>query len=345
MSKIKLDKNIKKEDDEKYNEDEEDYELIDYFNQITFNLDSTYDIQEFSDICVQERALSVTIQDAKVDLPDETPMYGEPGYDEEKIIWQQAEIIVLLDQSITIEQFIAEISCYIFIPPYTTKKVEQENWVELTQSQFKPIKIGNKLIITPSWHMDSFEEDRTTDNVIVKLDPGLAFGTGTHPTTFLCLSWLEQNLKSHVVLKILDYGCGSGILAITANKISVASTVYATDIDKQALQATKYNNKQNYSKVNCLSPKNLQKLNMSHQFNLVMANILTNPLKVLAPLLISYLFPRATLLLSGILAHQAAEVKKAYKPYNISLKVYQEHEGWVCMVGRLKPPKKNDDKK
>ncbi|HEU0199244.1 MAG TPA: 50S ribosomal protein L11 methyltransferase, partial [Burkholderiaceae bacterium] len=193
-----------------------------------------------------------------------------------------------------------------------------------TQAQFAPTRIGNRLWIVPSWHTPP--EDPTA--VVLRLDPGVAFGTGTHPTTRLCLQWLEANLPPNA--RVLDYGCGSGILAIAAARLG-AREVAGTDIDPQALAAAQANASANGVSGNYTAPEHLP----PGAFDVVLANILTNPLQVLAPVLLARVAPHGALVLSGVLERQAAAVIETYAAVDpgVPLSVWRSEEGWVCLTG------------
>jgi ribosomal protein L11 methyltransferase len=201
--------------------------------------------------------------------------------------------------------------------------VAEQDWVRLTQSQFDPIEITPKLWIVPSWHAP-----KSDANIInLRLDPGLAFGTGSHPTTCLCLEWLEQASLHHK--RVLDYGCGSGILAIAALKLGAAHAV-AIDIDPQAVQSAQANAIANQ----VMLTTGLPNASSRHgTFAIVVANILSNPLKVLAPTLTEHVEPGGYLVLSGVLERQAQEVIAAYGAH-MPMLVWKAKEGWVCLVGQ-----------
>ena len=211
------------------------------------------------------------------------------------------------------------------IPPFTQEEVVEQNWVQLTQSQFDPIRITDRLWIVPTWHT---APDASAINLV--LDPGMAFGTGSHPTTRLCLEWLTEVVTPGV--SVLDYGCGSGILAIAAVKLG-AGEVTGVDIDEKAVSTAADNAANNGVSLHLqVSAKPLD-----GTFQRVVANILTNPLKMLAPLLAARVAPGGKLALSGVLEAQAAEVIAAYAPY-IALRVGATHEGWVRLEGEHPAP-------
>jgi ribosomal protein L11 methyltransferase len=216
---------------------------------------------------------------------------------------------------------------------WSLRDVPDADWVRLTQSQFGPIHIAERLWIVPSWHRDNpdvpaFEPDAATQEgaIHIELDPGLAFGTGSHPTTHLCLAWLEAELPAGATL--LDYGCGSGILAIAARKLGAGPT-QAVDIDAQAVQSTIFNAEVNHVELRAMLPDGLA----DGTFEVVVANILSNPLKVLAPMLAGRVAAGGHLVLSGVLERQAEEVAAAYAPW-IAMSVWRARDGWVCLHGQ-----------
>jgi len=206
---------------------------------------------------------------------------------------------------------------------WQVREVPDEDWVRLTQSQFGPIPVGDRLLIVPSWHQDDLP---STDRITLALDPGLAFGTGSHPTTHLCLRWLSSELPNAV--SVLDYGCGSGILAIAARRLGAGDT-WAIDIDEQAVESSRYNAEVNQVSLNTGLPDALPE----GQFDVVVANILSNPLKVLAPMLSQRVKPGGWLVLSGVLERQAQEVAAFYEPW-VDMSVWQAMDGWVCLAGQ-----------
>jgi ribosomal protein L11 methyltransferase len=200
------------------------------------------------------------------------------------------------------------------------EKLEEQDWVRLTQSQFEPIRVSGRLWIVPSWHTAPDPEA-----IVLVLDPGLAFGTGSHPTTRLCLEWLERAVTPGC--SMLDYGCGSGILGIAAARLGAAE-VLGVDIDPQAVAAARDNARRNGVSARFDDAA----LRIRGQFDLVAANILSNPLKALAPAVCAHVRPGGRLALSGILAAQAEELIAAYAPW-IALGVADTREGWVCLSG------------
>ena len=196
--------------------------------------------------------------------------------------------------------------------------------MRITQAQFSPVKVSDRLWIVPSWH-----EPPSSEAINIRLDPGVAFGTGSHPTTHLCLQWLDTHVTSADT--VLDYGCGTGILAIAAAKLGAAN-VTGTDIDPQAVESAAFNAEHNEVTAKFVLPGDLP----AGRYSLVVANILSNPLKVLAPALLGRVAPGGRLVLSGVLARQAEEVIEVYRKTdpNVELSVWREEDGWVCIAGQ-----------
>lgn len=279
---------------------------------------------EVSDLLMELGTLAVSLEDANADSEDEQPLFGEPGMEPESAAWNLNNVVALFRNKAEGEQIFGEIPGELLGDAeilYT--EVPQEDWVRLTQSQFDPIPISTRLWIVPSWHEPQDIENR----INLVLDPGLAFGTGSHPTTALCLRWLSEfPLKGQ---SVLDYGCGSGILGIAALKLG-ASEAIGVDIDPQAVDSTAYNASNNGVEMPCGLPDfPLAK----RQFPVVVANILSNPLKVLAPSLCNHVEAGGQLVLSGVLARQAEEVIEHYRQW-INLAVWAERDGWVCLHGQ-----------
>jgi ribosomal protein L11 methyltransferase len=279
---------------------------------------------EVSDLLMELGALAVSLEDANADSEDEQPLFGEPGMEPESAAWNLNHVVALFRNKAEGEQIFGEVPAELLGDAqvdYT--EVPQEDWVRLTQSQFDPIPISARLWIVPSWH----EPQDIDDRINLVLDPGLAFGTGSHPTTALCLRWLSEfPLKGQ---SVLDYGCGSGILGIAALKLGAAEAI-GVDIDPQAVDSTAYNALNNGVEMPCGLPDfPLAK----RQFPVVVANILSNPLKVLAPSLCNHVEAGGQLVLSGVLARQAEEVIAHYRQW-IKLAVWAERDGWVCLHGQ-----------
>lgn len=281
--------------------------------------------EPLSDALMEAGALSVALEDADAGTVDETPLFGEPDYPSAEL-WQRSVAVVLFEIDADVAAILAEAATAIGVPAptgYTIETVADEDWVRLTQSQFDPIPISPRLWIVPTWH-DA--PDATAINL--KLDPGLAFGTGSHPTTRLCLAWLDAHLAGGETL--LDYGCGSGILAIAAAKLG-AGTVDGIDIDPQAVTASRDNAALNAVTARFGLPGELPECT----YDVVVANILTNPLKAMAPLLASKVRMGGRLVLSGILAEQADEVMAIYQQWFV-FDPPASDEGWVRLVGTRK---------
>lgn len=281
------------------------------------------DADAFSDALMLNGALSVSVEDADAGTAEERPIFAEPGTFSAST-WPHNAVIALLDPGTdpaTISRDAARSAGLGIAPPYSSREVEDQDWVRLTQSQFEPIQISGRLWIVPTWHIAP-----DPDAIVIRLDPGMAFGTGSHPTTRLCLQWLDAFLRPRQ--SVIDYGCGSGILAIAAARLG-AGTVTATDIDPQALAATRANSQAN----TCLMSVEDIGAIAGQRADVVVANILTNPLKVLAGTLAGHVDPGGWLVLSGILESQAHEVIATYAPY-ARLTEYARAEGWVCLAGR-----------
>jgi len=278
--------------------------------------------EAFSDALMEAGALSVSVEDADANTADEQPMFGEPGSVVEGA-WRRNVVVALCDTDAdtrALADAAAAGAGLSAVPAFTTREVADQDWVRLTQSQFDPIRISQRLWIVPSWH-----EPPDPAALAIRLDPGLAFGTGSHPTTRLCLQWLDAHIRGGE--SVLDYGCGSGILAVAAAKFG-ARPVLATDIDPQALIATRDNAAANDCTLEIRGTDALTGV----AADVVIANILTNPLKVLAPALVGHLKPGGRLTLSGILESQEDEVIAAYAPL-IALNAFRREDGWTCLSG------------
>lgn len=267
-------------------------------------------------------ALSVSVEDADAQTDAEQALFGEPGMPAPKEGWQRSRIIALFANE-TLAQEAAEIlpqqDFFVGCQQLDLRVVEEQDWVRLTQSQFAPVEITPEFWIVPTWH-----EPPAQATTVIRLDPGLAFGTGTHPTTHMCLRWIAAHPK---VGTVLDYGCGSGILAIGACKFG-AKDVIAVDIDPPAIEATLQNAAANAVVLQTGMPELAQ-----GTFDVVIANILATPLKVLAPLLCSHIKDGGHLVLAGILERQADELIAAYAPY-IRLSVADAQDGWILMTAQ-----------
>ena len=294
------------------------------WQSVSFLTDAAH-AEPMCDALLEAGALSASIEDADAGTPDEQPQFGEPG-SVATPGWAHSRVVVLLEPDAGIDAILGEAATAIGlaeIPAYTVEAVEEQNWVQLTQSQFDPIRISDRLWIVPSWHESP---DPAAVNLI--LDPGMAFGTGSHPTTRLCLEWLERNVTAGCSL--LDYGCGSGILAIAAARLG-AGQVAGVDIDPQAVEAARANAERNG--VTAVFADSADPV--AGEYDVVVANILSNPLRVLAPAICAHVRPGGRLALSGILREQVDEIIAIYAQW-IPLQVADTREDWVCLAG-LKP--------
>jgi ribosomal protein L11 methyltransferase len=285
------------------------------------------DLDAWGDALLEAGALSVSAQDALADTELEMPLYAEPGGEPAIAAWGANRVAVLFPGELDIAGALRAASLAMGLPApqvLAARVVPDEDWVKLTQAQFEPVHIG-RLAIVPSWR------EPPAGGVVIRLDPGVAFGTGTHPTTRLCLAWLERELAAGA--SVLDFGCGSGILSIAASALG-AGIVAGVDIDPQAVLASRENARRNgspalYTDAHSFAPP-------AAGFDVVIANILANPLVVLAPSLIGRMAPGGHILLSGILARQADEVARAYESAcpGIGLHAWGEEQGWVALSGR-----------
>ena len=277
--------------------------------------------ERLSDALMEHGALSAAIEDAYAGTNDEQAIFGEPGMPTEQL-WLQSKVIALFAEETDINPIIiaAAAQTGIDVPAYSVELLPEQDWVRLPQSQFDPIKISERLWITPSWH-----EAPDAGAVNLQLDPGLAFGTGSHPTTHLCLQWLDRNLKGGESL--LDYGCGSGILAIAALKLGAGSAT-GVDIDPQAIRASNDNAAQNQVPAHFHLPDALPE----GRFDIVVANILANPLRMLGEMLAGRTRQGGRIVLSGILEEQIEEMSEIYGQW-FDLNPAQTDNGWACLSG------------
>jgi len=286
--------------------------------------------EALSDALMEAGALSVSIEDADAGTEAERPQFGEPGH-LPTALWDHSRVIALFDGAADPAELgamlaeAARAAGFDAVPPFSTETVAEQNWVQLTQSQFDPIRITDRLWIVPSWH-----EAPDADAINIELDPGMAFGTGSHPTTRLCLEWLCEVVTPGC--SVLDYGCGSGILGIAAAKLG-AGAVLGIDIDEKAVEAARDNAARNHAAVRLQHSA----VPVGDTFDLVVANILTNPLCVLAPAISARVAPGGRVALSGVLEAQAAQVVEAWAPH-IALHVGAAHEGWIRLEGRRPGP-------
>jgi len=268
-------------------------------------------------------ALSVSVEDADAQTSAEQALFGEPGMPPPKDGWQRSRMVALFAEQDQADEACTLLQAQDFFEDCKllgVRRVEEQDWVRLTQSQFAPVEITPDFWIVPTWH-----EVPAQARQIIRLDPGLAFGTGTHPTTRMCLRWIAAHDLSGQ--RVLDYGCGSGILAIGAAKYG-AQSIDAVDIDEAAVTSTRLNAEANQAQLNAGLPELAR-----GEYQTVLANILATPLKVLAPLLCAHVASGGSLVLAGILERQAEELKQAYAPW-ISLDVADAEDGWILMTAR-----------
>lgn len=280
-------------------------------------------VEGVSDVLVDELdALSVSVEDADAGSDAEQPIFGEPGMPAPKPAWDRSTLRALFETESAAEQAATLLLAQDWtagLHVQALARVDEQDWVRLTQSQFAPVEVTPTFWIVPSWH-----EPPAAARQVIRLDPGLAFGTGTHPTTRMCLRWVAHHARAWP--RVLDYGCGSGILAIGA-AMHGARTVDAVDIDPAAVQSTEANAAANGVVLSAGLP------DRAHgAYDLVLANILATPLKLLAPLLASHLAPGASLVMAGILERQADEIATAYAPW-LRVNVADSEDGWILMTG------------
>ncbi len=280
-------------------------------------------VEIFSDALDALDALSVSVEDADAQTPAEQALFGEPGMPPPKDGWQRSRVVALFGQQAQADEAAALLQAQDFFEGCQllgVRRVEEQDWVRLTQSQFAPVEITSEFWIVPTWHEVPPQARQT-----IRLDPGLAFGTGTHPTTRMCLRWIAtHDLHGQ---RVLDYGCGSGILAIGAAKYG-AHNIDAVDIDEAAVTSTRINAEANGVTLNAGLPELAR-----GAYQTVLANILATPLKVLAPLLCSHVAAGGHLVLAGILERQAQELQQAYAPW-LGLEVADTEDGWILMTAR-----------
>jgi ribosomal protein L11 methyltransferase len=287
--------------------------------------------EELSEVLLQLGALSVDLLDADAGTPDEMALFGEPG-EPTPSVWQHSRVSALFDESANVNEILELAASRVRLPQpprHRIESLEDKDWVRLTQSQFEPIRVSDRLWIVPSW-----QRPRDEDAVNIILDPGLAFGTGSHPTTRLCLRWLDEHLRSGET--VLDYGCGSGILAIAAIKLGAANAI-GVDVDPQAVTASRSNAMQNEAQhAQFYLADDFCDLPASQLppsgFDVVIANILTNPLRMLAPLLAHATKPGGQIVLSGVLETQADDVIGVYRQWcDMNPPCFEE--GWSLLSG------------
>ncbi len=281
-------------------------------------------IEDVSDALDALDALSVSVEDADAHTEAEQALFGEPGMPPPKEGWQRSRVIALFQKEAPAQEAARLLAVQDFFEGCQVvgvAAVPEQDWVRLTQSQFAPVEITPEFWIVPTWH-----EPPAQARQVIRLDPGLAFGTGTHPTTRMCLRWIA----THPVAgqRGLDYGCGSGILAIGAAQFG-ATSIDAVDIDEAAVRSTLDNAQANAVTLKAGLPDAAQ-----GRYQTVLANILATPLKVLAPLLCSHVEAGGHLVLAGILERQAQELQQAYAPW-CRLEVADTEDGWILMTAKF----------
>ena len=281
-------------------------------------------VESVSDALDALDALSVSVEDADAHTAKEQALFGEPDMPPPKAGWNRSRVVSLFaTEALAIDaaELLKAQDFFADCALVAIQNVPDQDWVRLTQSQFAPVEITPEFWIVPTWHEPPVQAIQ-----VIRLDPGLAFGTGTHPTTRMCLRWTAH--QNAILGRVLDYGCGSGILAIGAAKFG-ALDIDAVDIDDAAVQATRANADANHVQLNAGLPDKA-----SGQYQIVLANILATPLKVLAPLLCAHVAKGGQLVLAGILERQADELKAAYAPW-CKLEVADSEEGWILMTAIL----------
>lgn len=294
------------------------------WQNVSFLTDALH-AEPLCDALLEAGALSACIEDADAGTPDEQPQFGEPG-SVNSPGWMRSKVLALFEPDADVANMLSLAANQVGlseVPSFSIEEIEEQNWVQLTQSQFDPIRVSERLWIVPSWH-----EIPDPEAISLILDPGMAFGTGSHPTTRLCLEWLERKVSAQC--SVLDYGCGSGILAIAAARLG-AGQVAGVDIDPQAVEAAYANAERNG--VSALFADSTQPV--AGEYDLVVANILSNPLRVLAPAICAHVRSGGQLALSGILREQADEIIGIYAAW-LPLAVADTREDWVCLSG-IKP--------
>jgi ribosomal protein L11 methyltransferase len=267
-------------------------------------------------------ALSVSVEDAEVDTDAEQALFGEPGLPAPREGWQQSTLRALFADEVQASAAATLLLAQDWAAEIHVQglaAVPDADWVRLTQAQFAPVEITPTFWIVPSWH-----EAPAAARQVIRLDPGLAFGTGTHPTTRMCLRWIAHHARAWP--RVLDYGCGSGILAIAAG-LHGAQSIDAVDIDTAAVEATRTNATANGVALGTATPERAQ-----GRYALVLANILARPLSLLAPVLCAHVAAGGHLVLAGILERQTEELCNAYAPW-LALEARDREDGWVLMVG------------
>jgi len=280
-------------------------------------------VEPVSDALQALAALSVSVEDADAGAQTERALFGEPGLPPPAQSWSRSSVAALFADEAAAREAARLLAAQDFFGGCAVQAiapVAEQDWVRLTQSQFEPVPITPSFWVVPTWHEVPAQATR-----VIRLDPGLAFGTGTHPTTRMCLRWIAAHPPAGQ--RVLDYGCGSGILAIGA-ALHGAASVHAVDIDEAAVQSTRANAAANGVQIAAGLPELAQ-----GQYDVVLANILATPLKVLAPLLCGHVKPGGALALAGVLERQTGELQQAYAPY-LALEVADAEDGWALLAAR-----------
>ncbi len=284
--------------------------------------------EAWSQALLEAGAWSVSVEDAEAQSDCEQAIYAEPDRDLAGL-WRLNRLRVLLGEDHRPDEVLRLASAHLDLAPpaiLAVRPIADQDWVSASQAQFPPIQVG-RLWIVPSWI-----DPPDPRALIVRLDPGLAFGTGSHPSTRLCLQWLEVNVSR--TMRVLDYGCGSGILAIAAAKLG-AQRVAGVDIDPLALAVARENSRRNDVRADYTAPGSLPAEGPGSQFDVVIANILANPLIALAPVLVRHLAIAGSIVVSGVLTRQAPELVRAYREADphMTLSAWDTDGDWVCLAG------------
>ena len=286
-------------------------------------------VEPVSEFLMDEiEALSVSVEDADADTDAEHALFGEPGMPAPAAGWERSTLKALFETELAAEQAATLLLAQGWaqgVHLQSMAVMPDQDWVRLTQSQFAPVEITPTFWVVPSWH-----QAPAAATHVIQLDPGLAFGTGTHPTTRMCLRWLARQPQLSAGQRVLDYGCGSGILAIGAALVGAAA-IDAVDIDPAAVQSTRDNAARNGVSPSVLKPGLPDAA--QGRYDTVLANILATPLKLLAPLLSGHVAPGGWLVMAGILERQADELQAAYAPW-LHVAVADREDGWILMTAQ-----------
>lgn len=289
-------------------------------------------VELIGDVLMEYGALSISTCDADADTDAEQAVFGEPGMPPPAAGWNTNLLLALFSSESQARDAASLLAAQDFFTGsqlLDIDSVPEQDWVRTSQAQFEPIAITPDFWIVPSWH-----NTPGAAQTVIRLDPGVAFGTGTHPTTAMCLRWIAGNTERIAHKRIMDYGCGSGILAIAA-ALHHAAHVDAVDIDAAAVQAAQHNATRNDVRIHAraAAADSTDNHGATATYDAVLANILATPLKLLAPLLCRQLAPGGHLLLAGVLERQEQELQQAYLPY-LHLSVIDTRDGWILMHGQ-----------